>query len=144
LIRQTAQTAATLGGYTPPDWAGAPAADGGTTNPGGEGNPCKTNDECDSKTCATQDGTTSYCVATCDPSNPSCDSGYTCGADTNGNNECFPNAGGAGGSGNGATTTTRTTSCSVSPMHGPTSPVPWKTAAVLVGLAVVSLRRRRR
>jgi MYXO-CTERM domain-containing protein len=139
LIRQTAQTAATAGGYTPPDWAGAAATDGGTASPGSEGNPCKTNDECDSKNCQSSDGTNSFCVATCDPSSPSCDDGYACSADQNGGNDCFPTAPAAAA---GSTTTTKS-GCSVSAAHGPTSPVPWKTAAVLFGLALVAVRRRR-
>ncbi len=143
LIRQTAQTAATMGGYAPPDWAGAAATDGGTSDPGSEGNPCNTNDECDSENCQSADGQTSYCVATCDPSNPSCDTGYTCGADQNGGNDCFPNAPAASTT-NGATTVTTKSGCSVSPAHGPTSPVPWKSVAIGLGLAVALVRRRKK
>lgn len=142
LIRQTAQTAATMGGYTAPDWAGAAATDGGTADPGAEGSPCTTSDECDSKNCQSADGTNSFCVATCDPSNPSCDDGYSCGADQNGGNDCFANAP-ATPSGNGATTTTVKTGCSVSPAHGPTSPVPWKSLAIGLGLGLVAIRRRK-
>lgn len=141
MIRQTAQTAATLGGYTAPDWAGVAAADGGTATPGGEGNTCTTNDECDSKNCQSSDGTTSLCVATCDPTSPSCDDGYACNADQNGGNDCFPIPPPAAAADNGSTTTK--SGCSVSPAHGPTSPVPWKSAVIVAGLALVSLRRRK-
>lgn len=145
LIRQTAQDAAKLGGYAPPDWAGPAATDGGTANPGANGSPCTTNDECDSKTCVSQDGTSSFCATTCDPTDSSsCDSGYSCKADQNGTNYCFANppSTSSSGGGNGTTTTTKS-GCSVSAAHGPTSPVPWKTGVIFAGLAALSIRRRR-
>lgn len=144
LIRQTAQTAATMGGYPAPAWAGAD----GTADPGAEGQPCTTADECDTKSCASPDGNTSYCVSTCDPNAPSCDDGYTCKADPNGDNYCFPDhpigSDAGDGSGNGDTTTTTTTGCSVARAGGPSSPVPWKSGAVLLGMALAGVRRRRK
>ena len=142
LIRQTAQTAAAAGGYPAPAWAGID----GTANPGAEGEPCTTADECDSKTCATPDGNTSYCVSTCDPNSPSCDDGYTCKADPNGNNFCFPDhpigTESADGGSNGDTSSSKS-GCSVARAGGPSSPVPWKAGALLLGLALVRARRRR-
>ncbi|MGH7282714.1 MAG: trypsin-like serine protease [Polyangiaceae bacterium] len=143
LIRQTAQEAASTGGYPAPAWAGAD----GTADPGAEGQPCTTSDECDTKTCASPDGNTSYCVSTCDPNSPSCDDGYTCNADPNGDNYCFPDhpigSDSADGGGNGDTSSSSSSGCSVARAGGPSSPVPWKAGALMLGLALMGVRRRR-
>lgn len=142
LIRKTAQDAATMGGYTAPAWAGTAA------DPGAEGQPCTTNDECTSGSCASPDGNTSFCVSTCDPSSPSCDNGYSCKADPNGDNYCFPDhpvTSTSSDTSNGDSGSSSSKSgCSVARAGGPSSPVPWKAAVLGVGLALAGLRRRRR
>jgi hypothetical protein len=49
----------------------------GPDAPGGVGATCANNEDCISGTCA-NDGTTSACVITCDPSNASCPDGFGC------------------------------------------------------------------
>jgi hypothetical protein len=141
LIRGAAQEASTAGGYPMPAWAGAAPTeetDGGT--PAAAGTPgaaCVTNEDCESKSCASLDGTSYVCTTTCDPADKStCGDGFTCHPDGD-SGLCFPTtnaekpaANAANGGGGGCTQTGR----------GPTSPVPWVVGLVL-GLA--ALRRRR-
>jgi len=154
----TAQTAASLGGYTVPAWtqpapagdAGTPPppADGGTITPGDDsgttsvpppgtlGASCTDNTDCSSGLCLSNDnGTTFVCSALCDTSQNGADCGdgfgYTCTPDGAGNGYCFAKPKGGG--------------CSVSATHDPTKPVPWGSIA-LAGLWVagVLVRKRRR
>lgn len=144
LIRMTAQDAAKLGGYTAPAWAGT----NGVADPGADGNECTTADECHSGTCASEDGTTSYCATACDPSDSStCSDGTSCKADANGDNYCFPTDPPSTQSAeptNGDSATTTKSGCSMARANGPTSPVPWKSGVLVAGIALVAVRRRKK
>lgn len=160
LIIQTAKQAATMGGYTPPDWVNSPPiaplpdggtkppADGGTTPTGDAGNtpapgqlgaPCSINDDCDSKNCSAVDGKTFVCTQSCDAQN-ACPDGFACkygfcfaGSSTTGNQT--QSSGSSGG-------------CSVAPTatpaKDPSKPIPWLLGVVAFGLAGAAVRRRRR
>ncbi|HEX7665465.1 MAG TPA: hypothetical protein VF407_13160, partial [Polyangiaceae bacterium] len=122
-------------------WAGTD----GTDDPGTDGNPCTTADECNSGSCVSTDGNTSYCASTCDPSDSSsCEDGSTCKADSDGDNFCFPNAPTTTSSSADGDTATTKSGCSIGRVNGPTSPVPWKSSVIGVGLALVAIRRRKK
>ena len=67
----------------------------GPTATGGLGSPCTSNTECASGSCG-NDGTTSCCVSSCDPSASTCPSGFQCDAAGTGG-VCWPGASGGGG-----------------------------------------------
>ncbi|HEY1956407.1 MAG TPA: trypsin-like serine protease [Polyangiaceae bacterium] len=154
-IINTALTAASDGGYTPPSWTGAPpppndggAPDSGTTSdgaapppPGSLGATCGDPTDCDSGLCLSDDGGNSYiCSATCDPTGDGSDcgqSGYVCQDDGQGNGFCFPGQADTPTSGGGG-------GCAVG-SSDPSKPIPWGTLA-LAGLfcAVAMIRSRRR
>jgi V8-like Glu-specific endopeptidase len=158
-IVQTALTAASDGGYTPPSWtsaapppptdggtdSGGTTADGGTAPPAGSlGATCADNTDCDSGLCLSDDGGQTYvCSAPCDPTGNGSDCGaanYQCVDDGSGTSTgyCFPappssfNSNGGGG-------------CSVG-TSDPSKPVPWGTltlGAAYLAVALVRSRRRR-
>ncbi len=156
LIIQTAMTAASIGGYTPPAWtqASPPPSDGGTTQdsgttsdgaapppPGTLGAPCADATDCDSGLCLSNDnGTTYICSAPCDPTGDGSDcgqSGYMCQGDGTGAGYCFPAP--------PSTTSSSSGGCAVS-KSDPSKPVPWGTlafAGAFVGVALARSRRRR-
>jgi MYXO-CTERM domain-containing protein len=122
LLVDTANEAATMGGYSPPSWA-ARKDDGAA---------CATNEECSSQNCVSLDGTNFVCASACSTS-ATCTAGATCLG-----GYCFSSsATGAASSGSG-----KHSGCAVA---DPTHPGPWRTAAALgiLGLAVFAARRRR-
>jgi V8-like Glu-specific endopeptidase len=154
-IIQTAQTAASAGGYTPPAWtqAAPPPSDGGTTTtdsgttadggtpppPGSLGATCSDNTECDSGLCLSNDGGNSYiCSAPCDPTGDGSDcgaAGYICQGDGNGNGYCFPGQ---------QTWNNQSGGCAVG-KSDPSKPVPWGTLALAgAWLFAFGARRRKR
>ena len=153
-IVQTALSAASDGGYTPPSWTSAspPPADGGTTDggttsdgatpppPGSLGATCGDPTDCNSGLCLSNDGGNSYiCSANCDPTGDGSDcgqTGYICQDDGQGNGYCFPGSNDTQSGGGGG--------CAVG-SSDPGKPVPWGTV-VLAGayFAIAMIRSRRR
>lgn len=150
-IVNTAITAASAGGYTPPSWTQAPpsSTDGGTPDsgttadgatpppPGSLGAPCSDPTDCNSGLCLSNDGGTSYiCSATCDPNGNGSDcgaTGYVCQGDGNGNGYCFPGQ---------QTFNNQSGGCAVG-KSDPSKPVPWGTIA-LAGAWLFAFGARRR
>jgi len=150
LLVDTANQAAQMGGYTPPTWASSnPSPDGGASSGGSgsgsggssgddggssglsNGAACKSDTDCSSQNCVSDDGKTYICAAPCG-SNGSCSSGTTCkGRDDAGDTGyCFPDP-----------ATTAKAGCSVA-MSDP-DPVPWRSAGIGLGLAALAVVRRR-
>ncbi len=155
-IVQTALTAATAGGYTPPAWtqpappendSGTTTSDSGTTTsdgaaappPGSLGAPCGDNTDCDSGICSSDDGTNYVCTATCNPSGDGTDcapSGYQCIGDgtDSGTGYCFAAP--------PSTSSNSSGGCAVG--SDPSKPVPWGTLAFAGAFFAVALARSRR
>jgi V8-like Glu-specific endopeptidase len=154
-IVNTALTAASAGGYTPPSWTAAPppptdagTPDSGPTDdgatpppPGSLGAPCADPSDCNAgMSCASADGTTYICTQPCDPNGDGSDCGlpnYTCASDGQGGGLCFPKAPDTGGG-------FMTSGCAISSgKSDPSKPVPWGTVA-LAGAWLFAFGVRRR
>jgi MYXO-CTERM domain-containing protein len=68
----------------------------GPTATGGLGSPCTGNSDCASGSCG-NDGTTQYCVSSCDPAASTCPSGFQCDDTGGGAGVCWPGESGGGG-----------------------------------------------
>jgi hypothetical protein len=69
----------------------------GPTSTGGLGSPCTGNSDCASGSCG-NDGTSQYCVSSCDPAASTCPSGFQCDDTGGGAGVCWPGeSGGSGG-----------------------------------------------
>lgn len=149
LIQQAGKDAAQMGGYPVPAWAtrvlppelpdGGTATDAGSSSLKANGQACTAPEECQSKSCVSQDGSGFVCATGCDLAQSGvCGAGFSCVDIGGGEGYCFKDAGdndGLGADPDGG--------CHVG-LLDPTRPVPWKipvTAAAVFGLL---LRRRRR
>jgi MYXO-CTERM domain-containing protein len=136
LIIDTANEAAQMGGYAPPVWAsedgGAVSASDAGNDDGGSksnGSACGADAECTSANCVSTGNTGFVCASPCGTGG-SCSSGTTCESGF-----CFPSASSSGKKGG----------CSVALADAdPTHPVPWRAAALTLGLVGLALARRRR
>jgi MYXO-CTERM domain-containing protein len=146
-IRAQAQTAATMGGYTPPDWVAPPAT--GTAN---FGDPCRSNDQCVSPlSCLPIDGQFRCTDEACN-----CPDHWICGMTNTGYQACVPDpnnpapsdAGAPGdasaddGSADGGAGM-RSGGCAVNASHGDRGARGTVGMLALVALAFASRRRRR-
>jgi MYXO-CTERM domain-containing protein len=150
LIIQTANTAATMGGYTPPSWVSSappspPNYDGGThpqpdasTSDSGSsgqlGDPCTDDSHCDSMACRALNGGANVCTQSCDGMN-ACPNGYACKY-----NYCFV---APGSNSNQAQSAGSSGGCAIATTD-PSKPIPWFAALGAVALAGGLARRRRR
>lgn len=135
-LKGTAKHAAQVGQYAPPRWATGWPTDPAYSMPIGDG--CKQPADCASDRCV-DDGVAAYCTRLCNEQAP-CPTGWSCGKDSAGQGVCFQSHEAAdeiSGS------TMKDGSCSM--RADPTKPIPWRTGALLAGLALLApLRRRRR
>ncbi len=146
-IKQTAQMAASLGGYTAPPWVNGAPTDPAYGYPVGGA--------CDA-TCKSgftlDDAEGCYCTRECETAAP-CPTGYTCETISN-VQLCQRNPSGSSGSGNGGSSGgegggstsggvsfQKASGCSMS--ADPTKPVPWLIGVPLAALVGVRRRRRR-
>jgi len=153
-IIQTAQKAASAGGYTAPAWtqpvqqtdAGSTTPDSGTSDdgaapppPGSLGASCGDNSDCNSGICISDDnGQTYVCSQNCNPSGDGsdCGAGYQCVSDGQGDGYCFaaPSSSSSSSGGGG---------CAVG-TSDPSKPVPWRTLVLAGAFFAVAFARRRR
>ena len=144
LLIDTANTAAKMGGYTPPAWtsgtptlASSASADAGGISlalGGGNGAMCTSNGDCTSNNCVTaDDGGTYFCASSCNASSD-CPTGFNC-EDGFCISPSATSTGTTGGSSGGK-------GCSVTGAGGPTEPVPWRSLAAGLGVLAVLGRRR--
>jgi uncharacterized protein (TIGR03382 family) len=68
----------------------------GPTSMGGLGSPCTANSDCASGSCG-NDGTSQYCVSSCNPTASTCPSGFQCDDTGGGAGVCWPGENGGGG-----------------------------------------------
>jgi trypsin len=155
LIIDAANQAASLGGYSPPGWAVSPskgvdagdaapssAAEGGASSAleGGScsknGALCNGNGECCTTNCLSHNQGSTFACTACDGSNP-CDTNYTCQQGA-----CVPTATVDGGGGDRATSTAKGCSCGL--VGGPFTRVPRHAKWAGLGVAALTLARRRR
>ena len=156
LIVQTAQTAATLGGYTAPEWtqpvpvtpdAGVAKDAGHAPTPGSLGSACKVEKDCASNLCVIvpDSSPAAYvCSQACSDTN-ACPSGFICENDT-----CFAgtteaiDAGNVDASIQVANDTNGTSSgCAIGARSRGTKGAPWSLALGAIAAGVLLARRRR-
>jgi len=135
-IKDVTNYAAGLGQYPPPPWANGWPTDPQYSQPIGDA--CTQPSDCASNRCL-DDGQGSYCTRACNAASP-CPDGWACDEANLGvcvqqhvAEEAPKNKKGSAASDDGG--------CSMG--DDPTKPIPWKSGALLVGLAALASRRRR-